>query len=225
MPLSLCTDVDAAGWIAHSGLPWQQLVCFGPAGFAAYARLRLLPDPSHPGQSENDAEAEDWRSGQMPILFEVLAGHTATADDCYVCVWDGWSHPDPITHDDAGHADPAPADSRINAATARPGLAPDGGVLPAHSTVAKVVVPHREYWLFRGPLTCLADTARPERHRFDEEQPAFVWPADRGWCFAQDVDPHWAGIGGSSRLIDQLVADPRLDVVPADPSAPQPTYR
>jgi hypothetical protein len=174
--LTLCSDVAAADWITRSGLPWYQLVTFGPAGFDAYARLRLLPDPVRPGQSESDAEAEDWRIEQLPRLFAALAAHTTTAGDCYVGVWDGW-----------GQAEPAP----------------------------KVVVPHREFWLFRGPLTGIGA----------DDQAAFVWPADRAWCFTHDVDPHWAGIGGSAELIHHLVADPRLDVVPADPAEQQPSYR
>jgi hypothetical protein len=54
---------------------------------------------------------------------------------------------------------------------------------------------------------------------------AFIWPADRAWCVANDVDPHWAGIGADVSAIDQLLADPRLDVVPADPREDQPSYR
>ncbi|MER7336130.1 MULTISPECIES: hypothetical protein [unclassified Micromonospora] len=42
---------------------------------------------------------------------------------------------------------------------------------------------------------------------------------------AKDVDPHWAGIGGTRVLITQLTTDPRLDVVPADPIQDQPLYR
>ena len=51
---------------------------FGPAGFDAYARLRMLPDPARFDQSESDVEVEDWRQGQLPRLFEVLATHTTT---------------------------------------------------------------------------------------------------------------------------------------------------
>jgi hypothetical protein len=40
--LTFCSDLAAADWIVHSNLPWQQFVCFGPAGFNAFARLRLL---------------------------------------------------------------------------------------------------------------------------------------------------------------------------------------
>src|SRR5215213_8014902 len=44
------------------------------------------------------------------------------------------------------------------------------------------------------------------------------------WCFAHDVDPHWAGIGAEQALIDTLLNAPELDVVPAQPTEPQPTY-
>ena len=54
--------------------------------------------------------------------------------------------------------------------------------------------------------------------------PAFVWPADQSWCIANDVDPHWAGIGADTSAIEDLVADPRLDVVVADPEEVQPYY-
>jgi hypothetical protein len=62
---------------------------------------------------------------------------------------------------------------------------------------------------------------------FDSEvhsAPAFVWPADHAWCFASDVDPHWAGIGADRAVVDRLVADRNLDVVHADPEERQPTY-
>jgi hypothetical protein len=54
--------------------------------------------------------------------------------------------------------------------------------------------------------------------------PAFIWPADHAWCVADDVDPHWAGIGAGTAAVDALVSDPRLDVVRADPAREQPFY-
>jgi hypothetical protein len=82
----------------------------------------------------------------------------------------------------------------------------------------KVTVPHRSYHLFAGPL-------RDARAASTPTGPAFVWPADHAWCVARDVDPHWAGIGATRAAVDQLVADPRLDVVVADPGREQPAYR
>ncbi len=82
---------------------------------------------------------------------------------------------------------------------------------------------HRRYVLFTGSLGDLAGWS----DLFDSEvhsAPAFVWPADHAWCFASDVDPHWAGIGAGREVVDRLVADATLDVVPADPREQQPAY-
>lgn len=229
MTLIFCRELSAADWIEHSDLPWPQLVGFGPAGFDAYARLRFLPDPAGTGQSENDVEAEDWRTDQLPILFEVLATHTTTPDDCYFCVWEGFGYAGLGIDADAVYID----DENAAASLARPGAQPGWAPAPAGCAsmphLPKVVVPHREYWLFRGPLADLGtwDTAQgwPGQCRLDQAEPAFVWPSDHAWCVAKDVDPHWAGIGGSTALITQLTSDLRLDVVPADPTKDQPFYQ
>ena len=85
MTLTFCTDLAAADWIVRSDLSWPQLVTVGPSGFDAYARLRFLPDPVRPDQSENDADA-GWGTDQLPRLWELLAIHTTTPDRCYFCV-------------------------------------------------------------------------------------------------------------------------------------------
>jgi hypothetical protein len=230
--LTFCRDLSSADWIAHSDLRWLQLVGFGPAGFDAYARLRFLPDPARPGQSENDVEAEDWRNDQLPRLSEVLASHTATAEDCYFCVWEGFGVDDAHVASDAdgaGYLDDQNDASLPESSSARPALAPEPAGLGATKHLPKVVVPNRGYWLFRGPLADVGtwNTAQgwPAGCRLVETEPAFVWPADHAWCVAKDVDPHWAGIGGSRALITQLTTDPRLDVVLADPTKEQPSYR
>lgn len=227
MTLTFCWDLAPADWIAHSNLPAAQLIRFGPAGFEAYARLRLLPDPAHPGQSENDAEEEDWRVDQLPRLLAALARHTTTPDDCYFCVWEGFGRDTVHTTTDTAvyvHSDT----SRFVPLAARPGLAP---APPAGSTthLPRVVVPHRAYWLFRGPLADVGtwNTAQgwPSAYRLDNTEPAFVWPADHAWCVTSDVDPHWAGIGAHRAVITRLASEPRLDVVLADPAQDQPAYR
>ncbi|MEV4349986.1 hypothetical protein AB0J83_36470 [Actinoplanes sp. NPDC049596] len=40
----------------------------------------------------------------------------------------------------------------------------------------------------------------------------------------QENDYDWAGIGASAAAVAALMADPRIDVVPADLSASQPHY-
>ena len=87
--------------------------------------------------------------------------------------------------------------------------------------------PHRSYFLFQGPVSDLGDWGAADVApgiRRQELAPAFVWPADHAWCLAADVDPHWAGIGGSDELIDALLRISDLDIVEADPWEPQPFY-
>ena len=199
MALALCSDLSPADWIIASEVPWEQLVVFGPASFAAYARLRFLPDPSFDGQREIDADRDAARSAtdQWRALFELLAAHTHTPDDCYFCLWEGWPFPPRVRQ--------------------LPKLSVPSGSRPAA----------RSYFLFRGPLSDACDWGAPEFSSGGPPpyEPAFVWPADRAWCVANDVDPHWAGIGADATVIEQLVADRGLDAVVADPSDDQPAYR
>ncbi|WP_201787283.1 hypothetical protein [Actinoplanes sp. TFC3] len=94
---------------------------------------------------------------------------------------------------------------------------------PALTGRNMVDLQYRRYVLFTGTLGDLAgwsDLFTSEVH----SAPAFVWPADHAWCFASDVDPHWAGIGADREVVDRLTADKNLDVAPANPAERQPTY-
>lgn len=240
MTLRACPDVSPADWIVGSSLPWARLVTFGPSGFGAYARLRHLPDPAYQGQSENEAGVEGtWWEGrdQLATLLYVLGSHTTTPGDCYVCFWDGYADSDgempadlrelsrargamPSWYPDAAFPASMPQPSRF----AQPASHPD--VSPSQ---APVVLPNRTYFLFHGSIADAYHWDDTElwtgQARLRPTRPAFVWPADRAWCVAGDVDPHWTGIGADSHVIDRLIDDPRLDVVDTDPRAEQPRYR
>jgi hypothetical protein len=206
MPLAICSDLSAADWIVASDLPWQRLVTFGPARFGAYARVRFVPDPIRDGQQEIEAdphaspdEVDQWRA-----LLKLLAGATKDPDHCYFGLWEGWGFPD---------------SARLWSSFGVPRGARS---------------PMRSYFLFRGSLSqagiwgggtpTTAGIWGPSEFS-GGGAPAFVWPSDRTWCIAADIDPHWAGIGASVSLIERLIGDARLDAVEADPAEEQPAYR
>jgi hypothetical protein len=195
MRFSFCSDTGAADWLVRSATPAEQLLTFGPAGFAAFARLRYIPDPDQPDQHESDAAVADDHPTdleQTRRALHLLAAFTSTPQECYFCLWEGYS--------DA----PLPPQ-------ARPG--------------PLVELPHRRYALFRGALGDIDSWATDFGGGATIAPPAFIWPADHRWCLASDVDPHWAGIGAEQAAVNALLADARLDVVPARPEQDQPRYR
>jgi hypothetical protein len=178
----------------------------GPSGFPAYARVRFIPDPIREDQRESEAdldalpdEVDQWRT-----LLRLLAVGTPDPDNCYFGLWDGW------------------------------GFSESAHRWPTFGVPHGDQPPKRSYFLFHGSLAeaeiwgggAPADAGiwgLPEFSRGGA--PAFVWPSDRTWCIAADIDPHWAAIGASVPLIERLIGDARLDAVEADPAGQQPTYR
>ncbi|WP_416904253.1 hypothetical protein [Micromonospora echinospora] len=193
--LTYCPDTTAADWLTRSGTPATTLMTFGPASFEAFGRLRFIPDPIAPGQNETDADIPAGHPSdltQARRALRLLARFTSTPQDCYFCVWEGYSDI------------PLPPDVR-------------------HGPL--VEIPHRRYALLRGALHDIDAWEADLGGGQPIAPPAFVWPADRRWCFASDVDPHWAGIGAEQVAIDALIGDPHLDIVPAHPTEEQPLYR
>ncbi len=176
-----------ATWIREPGMSLD----FGPSGFEAYARLRILPDPTAPGQQTGDLEWPDEYPDRLPLLVDAvsaLAPHTSTPDDAYYIVWNS------------------------GVSKTFPGIAHRVGIKDRDPSC-----------LAEGPLSDLATWHRTLRlNAYDS--PSFIWPRDRAWCIAWDVDPHFAGVGGTTAAIDALLALPRLHAVPHDPATQAPYY-
>jgi hypothetical protein len=171
------------------------LITFGPSVFEAFARLRFIPDPVGAGQEEADTDvADDHPSNieQTRRALRLLEAFTCTPEECYFCLWEGYS---------------------------------DAPLPPQVQRGPLVELPHRRYALLRGSLNDIDAWEADLGGGQIIAPPAFVWPADHRWCFASDVDPHWAGIGAERVAIDALIGDLQLDVVPASPTDNQPQYR
>jgi hypothetical protein len=183
--------------IAPDLVPFDRRVQF-PA-VAAHSGIRLPNTPFQGSMPEED----------LDILLGVLAGHTATRQLCWFCVWYGYGSPD--------WQESEPADGALFTEAA-PGRLPDLSAMPdrvreqtASETAPRVYPliegPLRDYWLFSGPLGAAGALPYP---------PSLWWPDDHAWCVASDIDLDSTYIGGSRDLIDSLLACPDLEVLPAD---------
>ena len=177
-----------------SNLTFLEATTFGPPDFEAYARLRFIPDPTRRGQSENQVEMPDGHPSDLDQARTAFTHLARRTTTAELCYFCIW--------------DGYPYE--------RLPVGPGPHVV--------VNLPHRDYWLVEGPLAAMQSWETDLGEGGPLVPPAIVWPADRAWIFVSDVDPHWAGIGASRVVITELLDDPTLDVVVADPHDPQPSY-
>jgi hypothetical protein len=71
--------------------------------------------------------------------------------------------------------------------------------------------PGRNYGLYRGPIDlAMAAVDAP----WNDQSPNLWWPEDRAWIVATEVDYAWTYVGGSQKLIDNVVSDDLLEAMP-----------
>lgn len=218
MALRYESNVSHADWFVTSDAPWVQLCSLGPGGFDRYCRLfHALPD----GADESDADELGNVEGHLDQLLlqrltAVLARHTGTPEDCFFGLWDGFGDI---------HGSPSVAllgigrqhRSRI------PGAFP-AGVLDG----PRVQIPHRDYILFRGPIEEAGDwpatELAPGRPRVINS-PNVIWPRDRAWFVATEIDLPWTGVACTRELAEELVSDVALNAELVDPAQEVPYWR
>ncbi|MBF6229251.1 hypothetical protein IU470_29690 [Nocardia abscessus] len=216
-------DVSKADWFTERRDPWTQLCSMGPSGFARYARLFHPADPSD-DPSDTDTlqdRAGDLDSAALKQLSGILAGHTETPDDCYFGLWDGFG-------DIYGGSSVIVAFS-VEESTdlaAAPTVAP--AFPPEVIDGPRLRIPARDYLLFRGPLSEAGQWGAADLLPGWSRQinsPNLIWPADRAWFVATEIDLPWTGIAGTAALIEELRADASLDVEEIEPSSSPPYWR
>ena len=237
-PIEWLEDVSPAGWIASRLHPSMQDVgSVIPEGFEAYGRLfhpaegggdrgrerwsdvarrnqRLVhpemqfhwisrPLGQRPPEGYHPGEGPSWGSLPVPerrVLVEVLTRYTTTPDSCFFCVSEGRG---PLDHDEDIEWHKAGTLGALGARLRRRRPRRVGPVRP------QVELPSRRYYLYGGPLaTALAPLG------FDQS-PNLWWPEDRAWFVATEVDYAWTYVGGTHEVIEELIADERLEVLPA----------
>lgn len=72
-----------------------------------------------------------------------------------------------------------------------------------------LLLPHREYRVFAGPRA--AFTSWPGMGESWPQSANLVWPADRSWCIATEIDWDSTLVACSAEVAAALLADPRLE--------------
>lgn len=208
-------DVSAADWIVRADADWGVIAGQGPPGFEAYAQVPFDRDAS-PKRTDDVVHAD---------VVHLATAHTSTPDDAVFALWEGW-----------GDIEGGDAVSMLYQSPALTGFGrvfrrPRPPRIPPAFDDAVMKAPRadldgfRAYLLFRGPLSDVGRWgARPEAPDWPRRlAPAsFVWPQDRSWCIAQDVDDDSLTIGGSQALVDAVLAHPDLRAEPATYGSPPP---
>jgi hypothetical protein len=214
---------EVAAW---SGLPLR-----GDSQFHSVA----LPQqrPAQPPPWSGQPHPGSLYSPDAAVLISILRGWTATPDQCWFCLWDGYGYgsgesvtlvavrsgrasgdlPDgdlPDGDPDAG--DPPDEDAPLDlSAWDDPFQDP---VPDAVRNGPKVELPHREYLLYTGPVDAAVGGAGPA---YATQSANLWWPQDRAWCVASEIDLAWTYVGGPAALIGQLIADERIEALRASP--------
>jgi hypothetical protein len=87
-----------------------------------------------------------------------------------------------------------------------------GATSPPSTTLE---LPERRHLLFTGPLSAAGGLGWLYGGSFGPRSPSIMWPDDRIWFLATDVDLDSTYVGGTAALIAELLADERLEVWPA----------
>ncbi len=233
------TTVEVADWITQSLHPFEahDVGSVLPSSFPAYARilhpasrrivhlasllaakpelkLRWVEVAAQNGRTvhpqvqfemisqESSAVAEPER-GTLPcdevlVLIELLGECTTTPDACWFCIWDGYGW-----FSEGGTVMLSGEDSN---GTATSSIVPEGVL-----TGPRVHLPQRDYLLYGGPITAGTALGRDPWY----QTPNLWWPEDRAWCVASEIDLPCTYVGGDAQLIERLVGDSRLEVLPA----------
>lgn len=213
MSLRPTSDVSAGDWLAGSAD-----TRLGPPELEAYVRVL------HPWADTGDGENQDRIEGHLPedeltALAVVLARHTRTPDECFHALWDGYGD---LVGGEAAEflsfaAGPAAWPGRIFTKP-KPPPPPPAAFAPEVMAGPRLSVAGREHILFTGPVS---DAGKWGATSFghgiprDINSPNLMWPADHAWCVTTNIETSWTGVGGSFPLVDELLADPRLEVVRA----------
>ncbi|MGE5603367.1 MAG: hypothetical protein ACM30E_09965 [Nitrososphaerales archaeon] len=189
-PVRWAKVAEAKGTTAHREMQWDALV--GRSGWEGQIPLMGVMD-----------------FFDLDALCEILTCHTADPGDCYfgLCTIQGWLDSLPVGYlkpflrlpdrDYIVLAGPLAAVGRISRDWSGAGLVRAVFVVPRAEALAQLA-------------------GRNEGSR--REAPNLIWPEDRSWFVASEVDFDSTLVGGSAELIKAIVESPALEAWQVEPT-------
>jgi hypothetical protein len=193
----------ASTWRDHTDVRWAEVAASTGKVIHPLVQFHAIAEPG------SDAPRTGTLSNrQVRALSRLGEKHTSTAEACWFCLWDGYGYlaPGGIIEARAYFAEGSkPRLSRLPFSFQKKPK--------KRSVTAKKVTPNnaRSYLLFTGTV---ADAVGWE------DGPNIWWPEDRAWCVASEIDHPYSYVGGSGELIEELLADPELEALPAQTDDP-----
>lgn len=176
-----------------------------------------------PASAGPDRQYGEPASGWLPSptlgeVVGVLRRHTSTPDVGTAALWDGFGWLHGADADSLAVATDAtdPGEVADLLAGARRRASRD----PLPDTGSRLSLPDRDYLLFD---TDLAELTRPDwsdSARWDRDSsPNLLWPDDRAWMLATEIDFDSTLVGGTRAMVDDLLAASGLEVMEVPPGA------
>lgn len=204
----------AAEWLADACQgEWGSVGSIVPNRYSGY--LRVMPP---------DRDADDWWESYRAVFDAVAAAgsrHTSTPDHAWFAVWEGYGWANARTmvwvdpSDDAGGRDV----ERTRALRLREDARRRAAITAGLGEVPRFAVPHRVHYLLTGPVGAATAITEPgSSGRW--QRPDLMWPEDRSWFVATDVDFWSLYIGGTEEALADIAAAVRTDVTRVDLDTP-----
>lgn len=176
---------DANGRTVHAEMQWG-----GISGVCEHT------GETSPGLWDLEPEVGSLPLGQVNRLMDLLIQHTSTPNQVWFGVWEGF-----------GGLKIRPGGT-VMLSSGGPGSRRRQKRPPSPAPTFQL--PNRSYYLLSGPLEAIRESMC--------EGPGWqsanlLWPQDRSWCVATEVDFAWTYVGGDETLIKALVEDQFLEAI------------
>ncbi len=187
------------------------------AQFHAIAASRTPVTPGSVPRDGMEPPQGNLPAEQLRALCAILARHTRSCAACWFCVWEGYGWLNGSTAVVTAIYNP---DGRqiSNAASGLNAFA--APVFPAEVDAPRVNLPQRSYFLLEGPLEAATDLGWTVGDAFFPQSPNLFWPQDHAWCVASEIDLFCTLVAGSQVMVEELVADSRLEAWRVEPDDP-----